>query len=88
MSEKTLREAQGEQCFWVNNGPVLKNLPELRTALEAMSTQTFDYHTKKNGNHFADWIEWVLGSKALAKKIIGFKTKRGCIKAIDKFLAE
>lgn len=86
MATTTIREAQGTKCFWVNNGPIIKNLPELIEALEKMSVEKFNYHNKRNGNDFAVWVEWVLGEKDLAKKLARLKSRRGCIKAIKKYI--
>lgn len=60
-----------ESVFWVglNGGETLKNLIELRDALETMSEEQFDFHTKRDGNDFANWIEGVIGHENLAKEI-------------------
>jgi hypothetical protein len=86
MPTNILAEAQGEQCFWVNNGPIVKSLPELKTAILEMSDEKFDYHTKREGNDFAKWAEEVLGSKKLSASLSRAKTKKGTVKAIEKHL--
>ena len=58
--------ADGGSCFWVHDGPILKDLVELRDALAEMSPETFSYHANKERNDFADWIESILGDKTLA----------------------
>lgn len=57
---KKLIVAKGPQCFWVNEGPILKNLLELEAALEAMSEEMFAHHVGGGRNDFADWVEYTL----------------------------
>lgn len=76
-----------ELVFWLNGGEALKNLIELRDALETMSEEQFDFHTKRDGNDFANWIEGVIGHEKLAKEIKRVKTKDASMKAINKYVA-
>lgn len=55
-----LVQAKDMKCFWVNQGPILKNLLELEVALEKMSDEMFGRHVSKNRNDFAEWVEHVL----------------------------
>lgn len=57
---KALVCAQGDQCFWVHEGPILRDLQELEQALQDMSEAIFAHHVSKKHNDFADWIEGVL----------------------------
>ena len=79
-------DAQEPQCFWVNYGPVVKNLAELKKAVEEMSDEQYDYHTKRNGNNFTQWIADVFGEVELAKKLDRAKTRVAFVKALDKSL--
>lgn len=80
------KEAAPESCFWVCNGPVVKNIAELASAVEAMSDEQFDHHTKRDGNDFARWIDEVLQESACAKKIAKIKTRAGLLKALKSCL--
>lgn len=80
-------EAPDDQRFWVNNGPVLKNLYDLESALETMSDEQYEYHAKREGNDFANWIGGVLGDKELAKKVARVKSRSAAAQAIKKYLA-
>ena len=88
MSNQTLTQAQGPRCFWVNQGPIVSDLIELKQALSEMSAETFEYHTKRDGNDFAVWADAVLGEAALAKKLAKLKTRKAQIKAIEKRIAK
>ena len=39
-AKKYLCDAAPEQCFWVNNGPILKNMEEAREKGDLVSTNT------------------------------------------------
>ena len=88
MNKKTkekpsLISAEDKSCFWINNGPVLKNLNDLKGSLLIMSKETFNYHVNKEKNDFAAWIKEVLKDNALANKLAKTKTLKSTIKAIE-----
>ncbi len=78
--------AQNESCFWVNNGPVLKNLKDLKKSLLIMSKETFSYHVNKEKNDFAVWIKNVLQDEMLANKLAKIKTLKTMSKAVGEGL--
>ena len=84
--ERHLTQASGEQCFWVNHGPVLANATDLYYALKDMSDEQFAYHTKRDGNDFAAWVRDVLDEKTLATKLARARSKKGMITALENFL--
>jgi hypothetical protein len=46
-----LADAPPDKCFWVNCGPILKNLRELREALAgSISDEQFAYHVARDRN--------------------------------------
>ncbi len=58
--------AEGSDCFWIHQGPVLEDLHQLRDALHAMTDDTYGHHVNKERNDFADWVEFVLQDATLA----------------------
>ena len=74
-----------EKCFWVWNGPILKDLPELARALDVVSDEQFYYHVNAHKNDFAKWVEEVLGQKTLAKKLRAAKTRAAVRKALASY---
>jgi len=52
VTKKQMVNVEGAMCFWVNNGAVLKNLIELRDALNTMSDETFAHHVSAEKNDF------------------------------------
>jgi len=65
---KELIVAIGDQCFWIYEGPIVKDLTELTRAFESMQDSQFAHHTFE-GNHFADWVEEILADKKCANSL-------------------
>lgn len=77
-------QAPPEQCFWVNEGPVVKDIAELRQAFRDMTDEQFRYHSMDRGvNDFAKWIDEVLGHYMCAKKVAEAKTRASAIRALS-----
>lgn len=81
-AKRYLCDAAPEQCFWVNNGTILKNLDELSGALPEMSNETFNRHVNNEKNDFSSWIKDVIGDGKLANEIISSKNRESIVKKI------
>lgn len=57
------------EAFWINNGPVVHSVAELKVALGEISDEQFAYHTKRAGNDFACWLRDCLGDDVTAGRI-------------------
>lgn len=77
-----LRNIQPEQCFWVNNGPILKNLEELANALPQIGDEAYSHHVSSEKNDFSRWINDVVGDKKLANDLLSSKSKKYASKKI------
>ena len=84
--KKQLVHAEGDICFWVNDGRVLKNLNELCDALMNMSDETFAYHVNDEKNDFAKWVDEVLNDPELAKKLKKCKNPSSMLKTVGMHL--
>lgn len=85
---RPLAEAPPEQCFWVNFGPVLKNLRELRDALATeISEGQFAYHVGTGRNDFATWVEGVLHDPDCAQALRRARTRAAALRAVKAALA-
>jgi len=58
--------ADGEQCFWMTDGTILRDLEELAVAFGSMADTVFIYHVTPERNDFANWVESVLEDMACA----------------------
>ncbi len=82
-AKKLLGDVESEQSFWVNNGPIIRNLKEFAAAVRKLKPEQFMHHVNKEKNDFAKWVEEVIGDKMLAQKIKALKTKDSVAKAIS-----
>lgn len=83
-AKKILGNVPPEQCFWVNRGPIVKNLMQLPRALRRMKQDTFMHHVDKSKNDFSAWIKHVIGDTTLASSISKLKTKKAMIAELNK----
>lgn len=65
-AEKILSDVRPEQCFWIHNGPIVRNLHELEKGIEHMDNETFIYHVNNGRNDFANWVRDILKDNELA----------------------
>jgi hypothetical protein len=77
---KFLSDLPLDKCFYVQNGPVIKNLEEFIQALESMSDASFSYHRNGTKNDFYNWILFVIGDSRLANEVGTAKTKETTLK--------
>jgi hypothetical protein len=78
-----LIQADDNSSFWINNGPVLRNIKDLADALGNMSDESFAYHVNAEKNDFAAWAENVLRDDVLARNLSKSKSLKGAIKAVS-----
>ena len=71
-----------EERFWINNGPIIESIAELRTALVAMSDDQFRYHAEGEINDFAEWLRHSLCHLDCAQKIAMARTRVGALRAL------
>ncbi len=81
-AKRYLCDTAPEQCFWVNNGPILKNLEELANALPDMSDETFHHHVNNEKNDFSNWFRDVIGDQKLANDVLSSKNKESVLKKV------
>jgi len=72
------------QAFWVNNGPVVTSVKDLMKALKEMSDEQYAYHTKREGNDFAKWVQDCLGDSASATGLKSARTRVGAVRTLAK----
>ncbi len=69
-TKKELIESLPQNCFWVNNGPILSDLKELHLAMKGeITADQFNHHVSKGRNDFAAWVAGVLGDKKCANAL-------------------
>ena len=81
-ARRYLSDCAPEQCFWVNNGPILKNIEELANALPEMNNETFHHHVNSEKNDFSNWIRDVIGDQKLANDLLSSKNKESALQKV------
>ena len=81
-AKKYLCDAAPEQCFWVNNGPILKNMEELANALPDMAEDTFRHHVNNEKNDFSSWVRDIIGDAKLANDLLSSKNRDSALKKV------
>ena len=71
-----------EQCFWVNNGPILRNVEVLANALEDISEDIYSHHANKDKNDFSKWVNEIIGDQKLANDLLSSKNKGSAVKKV------
>ncbi len=85
-AKRILGDVSAEKCFWINDGPILKNLSDLSMALKYLSESQFSHHLNREKNDFSKWIGDVIGDHELAVSIKNAKTKTAAIKKVNERL--
>ena len=82
-ARRYLCDAAPEQCFWINNGPVLKSLKEMAESLPQLNNETFQHHVNKEKNDFSKWINDIIGDKQLANDLLSSRNKDSFLKKVN-----
>ena len=70
IANERLEDVPAEKRFWCHDGRYLKNLEELKVALEQMSDETFSYHSNEAKTDFSNWASDVIGDQKLARDLL------------------
>ncbi|MBI4359886.1 MAG: hypothetical protein HY564_02225 [Candidatus Jacksonbacteria bacterium] len=84
--KKPLVSANADSLFWIHEGPSVKNLKELTSALKRLTNAQFAHHVNAGKNDFSNWIQEVLRDRDLAGKLRQCKTRLGTVRAIEAHL--
>lgn len=87
-TRNSLVQAPPGKQFWVNHGPVLSNLRELRDLLAGgLSDVQFAHHVGAGKNDFARWVEDVLEDATCAASLRRTRTRAATLRAVERALA-
>ena len=82
-AKRILADASPEQCFWVNNGSIIKNLSEMSDALAGMKDEIFSHHVNKEKNDFGNWVRDVIKDDELANDIASVRSREKILKKVQ-----
>lgn len=83
-AHRILGDVRPDQCFWVNNGPILRNLHEVFSAIPYIKDEAFSHHVNGSKNDFSNWVRDVLKDPKLADALSGAKTREKMVAEIGK----
>jgi F0F1-type ATP synthase assembly protein I len=86
--EHILHDVKPENAFWLNNGPVVRNIYELVQALQQVDKSVFSYHVNYTKNDISNWIKNMLKDPLLADDLLKTKDKEKTIKKIKKRISQ
>lgn len=84
--KKPLVLASADALFWIHEGPAVKDLKELSSALKRLTNAQFAHHVNAEKNDFSNWVGEVLRDRDLAGKLRQNKTRLGTVRAIEAHL--
>jgi hypothetical protein len=82
IARERLVDVQQEKRFWCSDGRVLRNLSELKSALEQMSEETFRHHSNETRSDFGNWVRDVIGDDKLSRDLQKSRTGDRAAKAV------
>ena len=81
-AKRRLGDVPDDKRFWCHDGKIIKNLRELRKALNDMSDETFHYHLGGGRNDFSKWIRDVVGDDKLAEDLSKARSRMQASQAV------
>jgi uncharacterized membrane protein YheB (UPF0754 family) len=82
VAETMLGDVPEEKRFWCRDGRYLKNLDELKDALEQMTDEVFHYHSSEEKTDFSNWVKDVFGDEKLSRDLLKCTTQVEAAKAV------
>jgi hypothetical protein len=79
LAQDVLKEHEGDNRFYLQEGPPIASMYELVYMLRDMSDEQFEYHVNHERNDFSNWVHDVLGDRKLAADIRNLKDKRNMV---------
>jgi hypothetical protein len=74
-AEAMLGDVSEEKRFWCHDGRYLKNLDELKEALEQMTDEVYHYHANEEKTDFSNWVKDVIGDEKLSRDLLKCATQ-------------
>ena len=88
MSKQILNEVHPDSQFWLADGKTLKNLHELRNALQQMDDTVFGHHVNEERHDFHNWVKDVHQDEKLAEAMLQQKHRKGVLYEVARRIKE
>ncbi len=66
---KLLGNIPDQYVFYVHDRRILRNMDDLKTALETMSDETYAYHSNEQKKDFSNRVKDIIGDEKLARDL-------------------
>jgi len=86
-AKRLLADVPDEYVFYLNDGRILKNMENLRDALNAMSDELFAYHVNSAKNDFSNWVRDIMNDEKLAKDLLKTSNRLQSFKVLSQRVA-
>jgi hypothetical protein len=86
--KKEIIIAPADVCFWVNNGPALQSLLDLREAFKMLTKEQYTYHANKQKNDFSAWVSAIMKDEKCSKDLKKAKNMKVALGVVEECLKE
>ena len=83
-AERLLAEVPEAYVFYLNDGRILRNMENLRDALNSMSDDLFAYHANTEKNDFYNWVRDIINDEKLAKDLLRARNRIQTFRAVSR----
>lgn len=67
--KEILANVPGEYVFYLHDGRILRNIEELRDALNNITEELYAYHVNQEKNDFSNWVKDIICDEKLARDL-------------------
>jgi hypothetical protein len=85
--QEILANVAGEYVFYLNDGRILRNVAELKDALNTMSDELYAYHVNSEKNDFNNWVKDIICDEKLAHDLLKARDRAAAAKVTTQRLA-
>jgi hypothetical protein len=78
-----LAKVPEEYVFWSIDGRILRDMKDLKEALDIMTVETFRYHCNDVKKDFSNWVKDIVKDEKLAKELEQTADLEQARKAVD-----
>jgi hypothetical protein len=82
VAEQMLGDVPDEKRFWCCDGRYLKNLDELKDALDQMANEVFHHHSNEEKTDFSNWVKDVILDEKLSRDLLKCAAKAEAARAV------
>jgi hypothetical protein len=86
-ARQLLADVPDANVFYLNDGRILRNMEDLRDALDSMSDDLFLYHNNTDKNDFYNWVKDIIGDDKLSHDLLRSHSSARAFKSVSQRVA-